>query len=568
MINPKLLRHTVMLAALMMISAAAAGNTPNPTTVTIVGNFQSELGCTDDWRPDCSATHLTYLAVDDVWQGVFIIPAGSWEYKLAVNNSWDENYGLNATRDGASIFLSLAEDAYVTFYYDHKTHWVTDDYNSIIATVPGNYLSGMGAPDWQPGCLRSWLQDPDGDGIYTFGTDLIEPGSYEARVAYYGNWGINYGVGGDEYGPNYEFSVFSEGTEVQFSYDPVTHILTISPGGAENLPPTAVAGDDQSVRPGQTVNLDGSGSLDDSTPSESLLYAWSFVSVPAGSAATLLDCDTSTPSFLADLAGAYVVSLTVTDEAGMASTPDEVVIGTANQAPTAVATANPVLVVLGNQALELRPMRMKQGALLKQHLRFFRGHLRVREGRCLANFDNTVHFDGSGSTDPEDDALTYVWTLTSAPAGSGAALVGAGTVAPTLTPDVEGVYEVSLEVSDELGPGAPVSITITAITASDYAESKAVDASNEITGLTSGEVSTKGNKTALKNFLNQAVAALQAGDVAGAIDKLQKAIERTDGCALRGTPDASGPGRDWVTDCAAQAGIYQLLLEALNALTA
>jgi hypothetical protein len=528
MTNPKLPQQTMVLAALMMISAAAVGNTPNPTTVTIVGSFQSELGCTDDWGPDCSATHLTYYEVDDVWQGTFIIPAGSWEYRLAVNNSWDENYGLNAASDGANISLSLEEDAYVKFYYDHKTHWVTDDYNSIIATAPGNYLSGMGAPDWQPNCLRSWLEDPDGDGIYTFSTDLIQPGSYEARVAYYENWGINYGAGGEEYGPNYQFSVLSEGTEVQFSYDPVTHILTISSGGAENLPPTAVAGDDQSVRPGQTVDLDGSGSLDDNTPSESLLYAWSFVSVPPGSAATLSDGDTSTPSFLVDLAGTYIVSLTVTNEAGVTSTPDEVVVGTDNLAPTAVATANPVLVVLGN----------------------------------------TVHFDGSASTDPEADALTYVWTLTSAPASSGAALVGVDTAAPTLTPDVEGVYEVSLEVSDELGPGTPVSVTITATTASDYAESKAVDASNEIAGLASGEVSTKGNKTALQNFLNQAVAALQAGNVAGAVDKLQKAIERTDGCALRGTPDASGSGRDWVTDCAAQAGIYQTLLEALNALTA
>jgi len=103
MLNPKLLRHTVMLAALTMISAVAVGNTPNPTTVTIVGSFQSELGCPDDWQPDCSATHLTYYEVDDVWQGTFIIPAGSWEYRLAVNNSWDENYGLNATSDGANI---------------------------------------------------------------------------------------------------------------------------------------------------------------------------------------------------------------------------------------------------------------------------------------------------------------------------------------------------------------------------------------------------------------------------------------------------------------------------------
>ena len=57
----------------------------------------------------------------------------------------------------------------VKFYYDHKSHWITDNKSSVIAVAPGSFQSELGCPaDWDPGCLRSWLQDPDGDGIYTF----------------------------------------------------------------------------------------------------------------------------------------------------------------------------------------------------------------------------------------------------------------------------------------------------------------------------------------------------------------------------------------------------------------
>ena len=43
-----------------------------------------------------------------VWQGTFSLPAGSYEYKAALNNAWDENYGLHAGSNGANIPLDLA----------------------------------------------------------------------------------------------------------------------------------------------------------------------------------------------------------------------------------------------------------------------------------------------------------------------------------------------------------------------------------------------------------------------------------------------------------------------------
>ena len=79
-------------------------------------------------------------------------------------------------------------------------------------------------------------------------------------------------------------------------------------------PPTAEAGANQSIHAGEFVSLDGSGSPDDLTPTEDLLYAWSFDSVPVGSAlSTLNNASTISPNFTSDLPGDYVVSLVVTN---------------------------------------------------------------------------------------------------------------------------------------------------------------------------------------------------------------------------------------------------------------
>ena len=181
-------------------------DTPDPTSVTVAGSLQSALGCPGDWDPTCATTHLAYDATDDVWQGTWNVPAGDYEYKAALNDGWDENYGANAQPGGANIGLFLADAADVKFYYDHKSHWITDNQNSRIVTAPGSYQDEIGCPgDWQPDCLRSWLEDPDGDGIYTFTTTAIPQGSYEFKAAINEGWDENYGQGGAPGGDEYSF---------------------------------------------------------------------------------------------------------------------------------------------------------------------------------------------------------------------------------------------------------------------------------------------------------------------------------------------------------------------------
>ena len=210
---------------------AFADHTPNPTAVTIAGSLQSELGCAGDWDPACAATHLGYDSEDDVWQASWTVPAGSWEYKAALNDSWTENYGANAQPGGANIPLALGADTAVKFYYDHKSHWITSSSNSVIATAPGSYQSELGCNgDWDPSCLRSWLQDPQGSGAYSFVTSALPAGNYDVKVTINESWAENYGQGGVPGGSNIPFTVPVDYTEMTFTYDPLTHILSVTAG--------------------------------------------------------------------------------------------------------------------------------------------------------------------------------------------------------------------------------------------------------------------------------------------------------------------------------------------------
>jgi glycosidase len=223
-----------LIAGVLAPTPVLASHTPNPTSVTIAGSLQSELGCSGDWDPACAATHLTYDAGDDVWQGTFSLPSGSYEYKAALNDAWDENYGLHAASNGDNIPLT-ADETSVKFYYDHKSHWVTDSKSSVIAVAPGSFQSELGCPgDWQPDCLRSWLQDADGDGIYTFETTALPAGNYEGKVALNESWDVNYGQGGLLNGTNIPFSVPANNAKVTFRYDAASHILTILAGHAQD----------------------------------------------------------------------------------------------------------------------------------------------------------------------------------------------------------------------------------------------------------------------------------------------------------------------------------------------
>ena len=249
-----------------MAATTAAGSGPvvQPDAVSVPGDHNSEMGCPGDWAPDCDQAQLTLDAKDQIWKGTHTLPAGPHAYKAAINKSWDENYGAGGVAGGGNIEYT-APGTPVTFYYDHATHWVTSDAQGPIITAPGSFQSELGCPgDWSPDCMRPWMQDPDGDGTYTWSSDQIPAGSYEFKIAHGLNWNESYGDGGN----NVSLSVPSDGVVVTISYVAATHQISTKvskPGAAPDLLKAKAFW----VEPG--------------------LLAWPAGSVPAGANPELLD---------------------------------------------------------------------------------------------------------------------------------------------------------------------------------------------------------------------------------------------------------------------------------------
>ena len=175
-------------------------------------------------------------------------------------------------------------------------------------------------------------------------------------------------------------------------------------GTTANTAPIANAGDDQTLRLGAgDVVLDGSASSD--ADGDSLSYTWEMLEQPGNSSASLTSVDSPTTSFTPDIDGTYRIQLTISDGADSATDIVEITVND-NTRPTANAGPNRH-VVLGS---------------------------------------GSVVIDGSGSSDPENDPLTYLWQIIQQP-GS-VSLGNTNGITTEFTPDVTGTYRVQLTVSD------------------------------------------------------------------------------------------------------------------------
>lgn len=69
-------------------------------------------------------------------------------------------------------------------------------------------------------------------------------------------------------------------------------------------------------------------------------------------------------------------------------------------------------------------------------------------GDVSAEVGRVVTLDGSGSEDPDGDPLEYAWEIVKAPGSSSASLINEDKADPQFIPDVAGVYDIVLVVSD------------------------------------------------------------------------------------------------------------------------
>lgn len=88
----------------------AAGN-----AAFLVGDFQQEFGCSKDWDPACTNTRMQANATKH--QLEVNVPAGKWNFKVALNGTWDKSFG----NEGKDIPLVLKADTKILFTLDEGT---------------------------------------------------------------------------------------------------------------------------------------------------------------------------------------------------------------------------------------------------------------------------------------------------------------------------------------------------------------------------------------------------------------------------------------------------------------
>ena len=176
----------------------------------------------------------------------------------------------------------------------------------------------------------------------------------------------------------------------------------------DNRRPWADAGDDQTVDVGDTVTLDGSGSAD--PDEDDITYAWTQTGGSYTDAVALTGADTVSPSFTVEsaLSGQTVIfTLTVTDEHGLTRT-DAVMITVRTQQTTPPPGGGPPPTSPSNQA-----PTANAGA-----------NQRVNRGSLAT-------LDGSASSDPNGDDLTFAWAQTGG--SPTVTLTGEDTATPSFT---------------------------------------------------------------------------------------------------------------------------------------
>lgn len=210
--------------------SGVVGEPAQPETVTVAGSLNTELGCPEDWQASCEQAFMSYEPTHRLWQlRARNLPAGTYEFKAALNGTWDENYGAGGEPNGPNVVFTHTGGA-VTFLYDHATNVisaVTAGQQPAAVSVPGSLNSELGCPgDWMPDCAQAQLALDPSDGIWKLSVPDLAAGSYEFKAAINGSWAENYGLGGAVNGSN--ITLNHDGGPVTFRYDHASHLITVS----------------------------------------------------------------------------------------------------------------------------------------------------------------------------------------------------------------------------------------------------------------------------------------------------------------------------------------------------
>ena len=106
------------------IEAPAVETIPQPEAVAVAGDFNTLLGAPENWAPQYDEAQMELDSLDQLWKLTADIPAGYYTFKIALNRSWEQNYGAFGAFDGANHELHH-DGGRLTIRYDHRTRDIT-----------------------------------------------------------------------------------------------------------------------------------------------------------------------------------------------------------------------------------------------------------------------------------------------------------------------------------------------------------------------------------------------------------------------------------------------------------
>ena len=133
----------------LQVQADTVNQKETIATAVVVGDFMDENNLGEDWNPINSLAQMK-LYKQDIYEETFKLKPGEYNYKIAMNGSWDESYGDN----GENIAIKVTEESYVTFRLNYKEKKVYDSINNPEqfknkAVVTGNFEGVIkGASNW------------------------------------------------------------------------------------------------------------------------------------------------------------------------------------------------------------------------------------------------------------------------------------------------------------------------------------------------------------------------------------------------------------------------------------
>ena len=156
---------------------------PTEDTYYVAGSF-------NEWYP--AAEDYKLSGKDGIYSITLTLTAGSYEFKVTKNGTWDESWGDN----GNNVAFKLNADGKVTITFDANTQTVTVDGAAEPDPLPIESIHAVGqaglvGTDWDPTANQMTGEN----GIYTITFTGVAAGTYEFKFAANGAWAINWASG-------------------------------------------------------------------------------------------------------------------------------------------------------------------------------------------------------------------------------------------------------------------------------------------------------------------------------------------------------------------------------------